>query len=66
MQDLPLEIWFLITELFSDEDLYHFIGVNRFFFNLGMDRKYCTFRLEGPNAIVFKQLDHIRSGPLDF
>ncbi|KAH6913367.1 hypothetical protein BKA70DRAFT_1558715 [Coprinopsis sp. MPI-PUGE-AT-0042] len=59
MEELPLEIWFLVTELFSDEDLYNIIGVNRFFFNLGMDRKYSTFRIEGPNSTVFKQLDHI-------
>ncbi|KAG2018218.1 hypothetical protein CC2G_007665 [Coprinopsis cinerea AmutBmut pab1-1] len=46
MEELPLEIWFLITEFFTDEDLYNVIGVNRFFFNLGMNKKYREVTLD--------------------
>lgn len=60
MEDLPLELWFYISEFFTDEDLYNVMGVNRFFFDLAMDRRYREVKLGMDNRKLRAWLAHIR------
>ena len=58
MDHLPIELWLLIADHISDNDFLNLIGVNKFFFDLGLDRKYRDIRLDDPAA--FKKLDRLR------
>jgi len=42
MHELPPEIWYRITEYLSDADLKQAIGLNRLFFERGMNLRYKT------------------------
>ena len=59
MAQLPPEIWLLIAAYLTDEELYAAISVDRFFFNLGMDKKWWNVHLEGVRDEVVKLLDRI-------
>lgn len=59
MEDLPLEVWFCVTEHLEDEELHALIGVNRFFYNLGMDARYGELTIDTSNQDINDHLDHL-------
>ena len=40
MEQFPVEIWLSAIEYLDDKELQALIGVNRLFFDLGMDQRY--------------------------
>ena len=59
MQDVPVEVWFCVTEHLDDGELQALIGVNSFFFNLGMDTRYGDLLLDTSTLGMSHYLDHL-------
>ncbi|KAF6754422.1 hypothetical protein DFP72DRAFT_812560 [Ephemerocybe angulata] len=59
MESLPTEVWFSITEHFTHDEVQALIGVNRFFFNLGMDARYDDITIETSGKQVHLYLEHV-------
>jgi hypothetical protein len=59
MQDVPVEVWLCVTEHLDDEELQALIGVNSFFFNLGMDTRYEELLLDTSAQEMNEYLDHL-------
>jgi hypothetical protein len=59
MQHVPVEVWLCVTEHLDDEELQALIGVNSFFFNVGMDTRYGVLLLDTSTLGMNHYLDHL-------
>ncbi|KAJ7104068.1 hypothetical protein B0H15DRAFT_808311 [Mycena belliarum] len=60
MLDVPPEIWLYISSFISNDDLLELIGVNIQFYNLALDIRYRTIRIDTVNASTDKLLQRLR------
>ncbi|KAJ7707625.1 hypothetical protein B0H17DRAFT_1033298 [Mycena rosella] len=60
MLEIPPEIWLYISSFIPNDELLSLAGVNIHFYNLALDRRYSTIRIEAMNATTDKLLRHLR------
>ncbi|KAJ7773385.1 hypothetical protein B0H16DRAFT_1409461 [Mycena metata] len=60
MPEVPTEILLHIASFIPKDELHNFIGVNLFFYNLALDSRYSTIRIESVDVQTHKLLQRLR------
>ncbi|KAJ7285070.1 hypothetical protein C8J57DRAFT_1290355 [Mycena rebaudengoi] len=56
MVDIPVDIWLYISTFLPDDEVLRLVGVNLHFYNLALDLRYGTVRIETVSASTAKLL----------
>ncbi|KAG6809096.1 hypothetical protein H0H92_001634 [Tricholoma furcatifolium] len=60
MDDLPDEVWLLITDHFSDSDIFQLMGTNRALLNIALDRRYRSIEWVHLDNNIVKYLERLQ------
>ncbi|KAK7033189.1 hypothetical protein R3P38DRAFT_3393117 [Favolaschia claudopus] len=60
MTELPAELYLYIASFIPDDELFKFVGVNLHFYNLVLNLRYNTIRIESVNATTQRLLQRLR------
>jgi hypothetical protein len=60
MSEIPTEIWLYIASFIPNDEILEFTGVNIHFYNLALEIRYSTIRIESVNLYTEKLLHRLR------
>ncbi|KAJ7928957.1 hypothetical protein B0H13DRAFT_2652864 [Mycena leptocephala] len=60
MSEIPTEIWLYIASFIPNDEILEFTGVNIHFYNLALEIRYSTIRIESVNLYTEKLLYRLR------